>query len=162
MSVAIVRGIADTYEAATRAAPVPIDVGRAREQHAAYVAALEALGFEIWRLSPHESMPDGCFVEDQAVVVGPTALMTRSGHPGRRAESPSVATALQALGIGLVRMTDGVLDGGDVLRVGDTLYVGVSGRSDPAGQLALRRTFPALEVRPLTVPNGTLHLKSVC
>lgn len=162
MNVAIVRGIADAYRGAIRAVPVPIDVARARSQHADYVAVLEALGFAILALPPDERFPDGCFVEDQAIVVGGRALIARSGHPGRRAEAATVAAALEALGVAIIPMDDGALDGGDVLRVGSTLFVGDSGRTDAAGRGALARAFPDHEVRVLRVPDGILHLKSVC
>jgi dimethylargininase len=55
----------------------------------------------------------------------------------------------------------GTLDGGDVLRVGRTLYAGLSGRSNPAGiaQLAALAAPHGYQVRSLEVQD-CLHLKS--
>lgn len=168
MTVALVRALSDGYADATRGAlgdPAldgPIDVALARSQHAAYVAGLEALGFAVQTLPA--GGPDACFVEDQAVVVGARALLCRTGHPGRRAEAGAVREALEALGLTVVCMGegDGVLEGGDVLRVGGRLYVGRSSRTDGRGIACLQRNFPELEVVPVDLPAGVLHLKCVC
>jgi dimethylargininase len=55
----------------------------------------------------------------------------------------------------------GTLDGGDVLRVGRTLYVGRTPRSNPEGirQLAAIAANAGYDTRPVAV-SGCLHLKS--
>lgn len=159
---ALVRPPGDSFRHAIRRVPAPIDPERARAQHAAYVEGLRWLGFEVVALPADERFPDGCFVEDQAVIVGDRAVSARSGHPDRRAEAETVAAALRASGVGVTTLDDGVLDGGDVLRVGSTLLVGDSGRTDAAGRRALARAFPELEVRRVAVAADTLHLKCLC
>lgn len=161
---ALVRPPGPSYALATRGDPAPIDVARARAEHAACVDGLRWLGFEVVVLPADERFPDGCFVEDQALVVGRRALSLRSGHAARRAEAASVAAALAGLGVEVASMdgAPGVVDGGDVLQVGRTLLVGRSDRTDDDGRRALQRAFPELEVRPIEVPGGTLHLKCVC
>ncbi|MEQ1566820.1 MAG: N(G),N(G)-dimethylarginine dimethylaminohydrolase [Myxococcota bacterium] len=162
--IALVSAVTDAYGAATRPDPTrPLDLARARDQHAAYVDALQWLGHRVVALEPDPSHPDAVFVEDQAVVVGRRALITRSGHRGRRAEAGRVAEALGSLGLEVVRMSaPASLDGGDVLRVGDTLLVGRSARTDDSGAAALAAAFPALEVVSVPLPPGVLHLKCVC
>ncbi|MEQ1505828.1 MAG: N(G),N(G)-dimethylarginine dimethylaminohydrolase [Myxococcota bacterium] len=162
--IAVVSAVTDAYAAATRPDPRrPLDVARARDQHAAYLDAMQWLGHEVVALTPDPAHPDAVFVEDQAVVVGRRALICRSGHPGRRAEAPRVAEALAGLGLALTWTPDpATLDGGDVLRLGDTLLVGRSARSDDGGLAALAAAFPALEVVPVALPTGVLHLKCVC
>jgi dimethylargininase len=161
---AIVRSMSDSYVRATVAEPSaePIDVQRAGVQHSAYVAVLRDLGVDVQALPADEAFPDGCFVEDQAVVARGVALITRSGNLSRRAEAASIARALEGA-VELVRMVDGTLDGGDVLAVGDTLFVGRSGRTDPSGIRALRDTFEPLGMRVVGVSMGPwLHLKCAC
>lgn len=154
---------ASTVDATRREDQGRIDLGRAREQHAAYVAALETLGYTIVALPGDEANPDGVFVEDQAVVVGERALVCRSGHPGRRAEADAVEQALITLGLDVVRMpAPATLDGGDVLRLGSTLWVGRSDRTNDAGLAVLAEVFPTCEVRRVVLPNDVLHLKCVC
>jgi dimethylargininase len=138
-----------------------IDVARAREQHQAYEQALRELGCRIETLPEEPELPDSVFVEDTAIVLDEVAVITRPGASSRRAETASIAAALGKYR-DLVRIeSPGTLDGGDVLRVGRTLYVGTSSRSNASGieQLgALLRTF-GYRVLPAAV-HGCLHLKS--
>jgi dimethylargininase len=161
---ALVRAVPDRYAEATVAEPArrgSIDLALAREQHAAYVAALHAARVEVEVLPPAHDLPDSLFVEDQAVVFRGRALLTRSGHPGRRAESPAVAAALAPHLELCVMDAPACLDGGDVLVVGDTLFAGLSGRSNPEGHAALRAAFEPLGGRVVPVPVTALHLKCV-
>jgi dimethylargininase len=147
----------------TRRPPVPpLYPALARGQQEAYRACLEEGGFAVVMLAADEAYPDCAFVEDTAVVLEESALITRPGHPSRRGEVGPVAGALAALGLGLTRLeAPATLDGGDVLRVGRRLFVGESGRSNDAGRAALERFAAPLGFRVLPVPaRGVLHLKS--
>jgi dimethylargininase len=140
---------------------VPIDLDRARAQHAEYVAALEELGCEIEWLPPEPALPDGVFVEDTALVLDDLAIITRPGAESRQAELPSVAEALGRYRT-LHRITaPGTLDGGDVLRSGRALYVGQTRRTNEEGisQLAAVVTREGYAVCTMPV-QGCLHLKS--
>lgn len=160
--IAIVRGIPSSYAHATTRSPTgPIDVVGARSQHAVYVAALQSLGATIHEVPVADDLPDSCFVEDNAVVADEVALGCRIGHAPRRAEFDAVLAAL-ARYRPVTRMTEGTLDGGDVLRVGRTFFVGRSARTDAGGITALERTFAPHGYRVVPVPLGDhLHLKCV-
>lgn len=138
-----------------------IDVALAREQHDAYEQVLRSLDYRVESLPEEPELADSVFVEDTAIVLDEVAVITRPGAPSRRAETASIAAALGKYR-DLVRIqTPGTLDGGDVLRVGRTLYVGVSSRSNASGieQLdTLIRPF-GYRVLPVAVA-GCLHLKS--
>ena len=159
---AITRSVPDSFAQALSASPPdpPIDVALARAHHAAYGAALAACGALVETLPADEACPDGCFVEDTAVVVGARALITRPGAPSRRAEPAAVAAVL-ARWLELVEMTEpATLDGGDCLRLGETLYVGRSARTNAAG--IARLAVLGLRVIGVALPPGVLHLKCVC
>jgi dimethylargininase len=96
--VAIVREVSSSFERALAsvAPDPPIDVARARAQHAAYVAALRAAGAEVVVLPAEDALPDACFVEDCAVVAGGVALIARPGAASRRDEPPAVRAAIAA------------------------------------------------------------------
>jgi dimethylargininase len=111
---------------------VPIDAARAADQHSAYERALREAGFEIVRLPELADDPDAVFVEDTALLLGRHAVITRPGAASRIGEIESTATGL-AGEFELHRIEMGFLDGGDVLRIGHTLYVGLSSRTDAAG-----------------------------
>jgi dimethylargininase len=102
-------------------------------QHAAYVATLAGL-VRVLPLPVQEDLPDSCFVDDCAVVVGDRALLARPGAPSRAEEPERLLPALAELVAEVRRMTaPATLDGGDVLRLGRTLVVGASRRTNRAG-----------------------------
>jgi dimethylargininase len=135
---------------------IPIDVARAVEQHDEYERALERLGCRVERIAPEPEMPDSVFVEDTAVVLDDVAVITRPGAPSRRDETRSMAEALGRYRELAYIEEHGTLDGGDVLRLGDTLYVGLSARTNEEGIRQLAR-FAKVKAVPIT---KCLHLKS--
>lgn len=130
-------------------------------QHAEYEEALRALGCVVERLPPADALPDSVFVEDAAVVLDEVAVITRPGAASRRAETASVAAALRARRPVVELEAPATLDGGDVLRLGRELLVGLSSRSDAEGarQLAAAVAPHGYTVRTLCV-RGCLHLKT--
>jgi dimethylargininase len=141
----------------------PIDPTLAVAQQRAYVHALQALGCELEWLAPLPDHPDGVFVEDTAVLVPETAVVTRPGVLARRGETASVAATL-AQRVPVRRIEEpGCLEGGDVLRIGHTLYVGASARSNPDGVAQLGAALAPFGYRVGSVHlTGCLHLKSAC
>lgn len=141
----------------------PIDVAVAVAQHRAYQEALRSEGIEVVELPADPAHPDGVFVEDPAVVLDEVAVLT-SPTASRRGERTAVEAALTPFRP-LVRLpADVSLEGGDVLRVGRTLFVGLSGRTNEAGVRALSEVVRPFgySVVPVRV-TGCLHLKSaVC
>lgn len=160
---AIVRGVPASFARALVRVPhdEPIDVELARAQHARYVRRLRRLGIDTIELPAADDQPDSCFVEDHAIVVDGRALLARVGHADRRLENDAIADALAGC-VELVRMREGTLDGGDVLRVGNTLIVGRSDRTDAIGVRALYARFHphGIAVREVAV-GDRLHLKCV-
>jgi dimethylargininase len=145
----------------------PIDVAKAAQQHRAYEDCLRDLGVRVISLPAEPDLPDSMFVEDPAVVVEEAAIMTRMGAESRRGESKSLAAALSHHRP--IRLPDqwmrepGTLEGGDVLRLGSTLFVGVSRRTNAEGvaQLAAELEPFGYSVKAVEV-RGCLHLKSAC
>ena len=68
----------------------PINVERARAQHAAYCEVLREEGWSVIELPPKEEWPDSVFVEDTAVVTDELAIITLPGAPSRRPGSKTV------------------------------------------------------------------------
>ena len=145
----------------THIARAPIDVERARAQHSAYECALTSLGCEIVALPAAHDQPDSVFIEDTALVLEELAVITRPGADSRRAETTAVASTLVAFRQLQFLSDPATLDGGDVLRLGRTLYVGVGGRTNAAGVQQLRDIVSGFgyEVQSVAV-DSCLHLKS--
>ena len=139
----------------------PIDLALARRQHEAYVQALRDAGLAVHCLPAQPSLPDSVFVEDTAVVLGDAVLMTRPGAPSRRPEGAAVAESLGSVLEVLPWEGEGSLDGGDVLRIGRTIFVGRSARSTDAGIAHLTRVAAGrgYTVVPVAM-RDCLHLKS--
>jgi len=141
----------------------PIDVDNAVAQHRAYEACLRELGVEVISLPAEPGLPDCMFVEDPAVVVEQIAVMTRMGAESRRREAERLSTMLARFRPLKWIREPATLEGGDVLRLGSTLYVGLSGRTNQAGIDQLARILEPFgySIRAVTV-RGCLHLKSGC
>jgi dimethylargininase len=139
-----------------------VDVELALRQHAGYVAALESRGWRAVAVEPADDHPDAVFVEDTVVVVDDLAVLTRPGAAQRRGEVAGAEAAVRALGLRVARLSaPATLDGGDVLQVGRTVYVGRGGRSDDEGvrQLAALLAPLGRTVVPVAL-RDVLHLKS--
>lgn len=163
---AIVRDIPDSFAHALAAVPPdsPIDVALARRQHAIYVAALRVCGVDVITLPADEASPDCVFIEDTAVIANGLALVTRPGAPSRQGEVEPIAAALAPY-LEVVRMlAPATLDGGDCMKLGSTLYVGRSERTNVAGFARLAEVFipRGLHIVAVDLPPGILHLKCVC
>jgi dimethylargininase len=139
----------------------PINVAKAMQQHRAYEACLTELGVEVISLSADPAYPDGVFVEDPAVVLDEVAIITRPGAESRQGETKSIAEALSPYRELRFIQEPATLEGGDVITVGKTLFVGLSRRTNRGGIAQLTQLLTAFgyQVVPVEV-TGCLHLKS--
>ncbi len=137
------------------------DHEEALRQHASYVEALRTAGMEVIVLAADPRFPDGCFVEDTAVVLPEVAVITSPGAPSRSGETESMADVLKQFHR-LARIEGpGTLEGGDVLKAERHFFIGLSERTNAEGIEQFERI-----VRPFgyatqrVVPGPFLHLKS--
>ena len=139
----------------------PIDFQTALSQHARYVAALRGQAVDVCVLPAELDLPDAVFVEDTAVVVDECAVITRPGIDSRRAEVESIAQALEPFRPLIRVRAPATIEGGDVLRVGRTFFVGQTPRTNAQGTRQLEEALRphGYDVVPVT-PAGCLHLKS--
>lgn len=152
--------MADSCEL-THVERTPIDMALAASQHAAYVAALEHLGAHVTVLPPLAGHADCAFVEDPLIVLPELVIATRPGAPSRQAEGASLLAAAPIDRPHVILTAPATLEGGDVLRVGHTLYVGHSSRTNAEGIAALNRAVSPHGYTVIAVPvPGALHLKT--
>lgn len=142
-------------------ARVAIDVQRARAQHAHYESVLESLGCRVIVVPTEADLADSVFIEDTVHVLDEAAILLRPGAESRQPEVAGVARALQPFRTLHAIEAPGTVDGGDLLRVGKTIYAGASTRTNPEGirQLASIAGEYGYSVVPVSV-GGCLHLKS--
>jgi dimethylargininase len=163
--IAITRGVSRSLGDCelTWLAREPIDIEKAIAEHHAYEACLAELGARLISLPALEEHPDAVFVEDPAVVLDEVAVIATMGAASRRGERASLAAALSEFRP-VVHMADPAkLEGGDVMRVGRDLYVGLSARTDAAGAAQLGEILAPYGYRVTAVElRDCLHLKSAC
>jgi dimethylargininase len=137
------------------------DFVKALEQHAAYREALARCGLELTVLEADERYPDGCFVEDTAIVTPGVAVITRPGALSRRGEEAEIGRVLSGIMETVTVVTPGTLEGGDVLRMESHFYIGISERTNTEGA---RQLSSVLTARGFTTSvaevSAGLHLKS--
>jgi dimethylargininase len=140
----------------------PVDVDIAMKQWEGYVRAFVDAGWSVTEVEPAPECPDGVFVEDTVVVYGDLAVIARPGAVERRSETQGTEKAVADLGYRIAHIeAPGVLDGGDVLKHGGTVYVGQSGRTNADGIRQLADSLAPFGATVIAVPlTKALHLKS--
>ena len=139
----------------------PIDIQKARAQHASYEALLTELGAHVISLPEDPNLPDSMFVEDPAVVLDELAVICPLGAESRRKEVPAIAAALEKFRKLAYVKLPGTLEGGDVLRAGKQLFVGFTARSNPEGIRQLAEIVQHFGYDVIAIPVADcLHLKS--
>ncbi len=139
----------------------PIDYQRAKTQHSAYEQLLNNIGAFLISLPAEDNLPDSMFVEDLAIVLDEVAVILSLGTESRRPEAASLANLLSRFRKLEYIMLPGTLEGGDVLRIGRRLFVGLSRRSNIEGLRQLAAILAPYDYEVIGVPvTGCLHLKT--
>jgi len=139
-----------------------VDIDLARRQWDDYVDVLRRNGWDIHEVPTEENCPDCVFVEDAVVMFGEVAVITRPGDDTRKPEITAVEPIVRQLGCRIERIVaPGTMDGGDVLKIGNTIYVGRGGRTNQAGIDQFAAIVEPLGATVIAVPvTKVLHLKS--
>ena len=139
----------------------PIDLAKARGQHRAYEQLLEKLGSRVISLPAEPALPDSMFVEDPALVLDELAVILPLGTKSRQPEAESLAKALSPFRKLAYITAPGMMEGGDVLRIDRTLFVGVTTRTNAEGIRQLSAIISPHRYKVVAVPvTRCLHLKS--
>ncbi len=165
MTRAIVRPPGKTYgQALTRLEPAPpVDLEQARSQHAGYVETLRRCGVEVLVLPPDDEHPDAVFAQDRVLVVDGRAIVCPSAAASRRGEEQLLVAVVERFWPVVALSAAAFLDGGDVLVTEDSLFVGLSARSNEAAVEQLSRLLaPRRRVEAVRLPSDLLHLLSGC
>ena len=160
---AVVRPVPDSFDRCVRTNVEGIDVALAKRQHAEYCATLQKLGLELIRIKGDNTLPDSCFVEDTAVVFGEKAVICNMSIKLRVKEVVEVAKVLEELKETYYVKPPATIDGGDVLKIEDRVFVGLSSRTNLHAIQQLRKILENsnLKIVPVKVHN-IVHLKSAC
>ena len=138
------------------------DYNKAVIQHSNYIEALKECGLKIILLDADDRFPDSTFVEDTAVVNKNLAIITNLGVSSRRGEELEIKTVLEKFydDIELIK-TPGTLEGGDILKINNQYYIGLSKRTNKEGAKQLTKILERYGYSCLTVQLvNVLHLKT--
>jgi dimethylargininase len=163
MRLAITRDLSPRFNECelTHLDRMPIDIQVARSQHHEYVQALKELGYAVLELPAESDLPDSVFVEDTAVILPETALITQPGANSRKPETESIARALGPYRELVYIESPGSVDGGDVLVLGKTIYVGLSTRSNQAAVDQMNQLLGKYGYKSIGIEtHDCLHLKT--
>lgn len=137
------------------------DYKKALEQHEAYCKALEKCGLKLTALKPSLKYPDAEFVEDSAVLTERCAIISRLAEKPRQGEEASIRKALSKKFSAIEQITSGFIEGGDVMRVGNHFYIGLSRRTNQEGAMQLITALAKYGYSASTIPTKTVfHLKT--
>jgi len=160
---AIVRPVPDSYDQCVRTGTEEIDVALAKKQHKDYCEALQKLGLKLVWVKGDNSLPDGCFVEDTAFILGEKAVICNIKVKSRAKEVVAVAKVLETLKDVCYIKPPATIDGGDILNIENKVFVGLTKRTNMHAVHQLREIIrnDGFEVTPVKV-RKVLHLKSAC
>ncbi len=134
-------------------------------QHQRYREALEHCGLTVKVLPADPHFPDGCFVEDAAILTPRGAIATHPGAPSRQGEVESIVVELERrFGKPGRIAAPGTVDGGDVCDADGHFLIGVSARTSEAGAQQLAELLAELgypsSVVDIRGAKRLLHLKT--
>lgn len=139
----------------------PIDLELALAQHRLYAAAQRAAGLLVTVLPVAAGLSDACFVQDVALVLPELVVLARPALPSCQVEIDAIRPYLPAGRPATAIAAPGTLEWGDVLRIGDTLIVGLSQRTNQEAADQLRALVEPLGLHVETTPVAAgLHLLS--
>jgi dimethylargininase len=140
-----------------------INLEKANLQHESYCRMLSDLGLRVINLDKNLAMPDCAFVEDTAIVLDEIAIITPMGVSSRQEETKLIEKELAGFRPVKKIYPPAKIEGGDVLRIGKDLCVGLSTRTNKKGIVDLKRIVKSFgyKVYPVKVKNS-LHLKTAC
>jgi dimethylargininase len=163
VNYAIVRPVPDSYDRCVRTNTERIDIALAKKQHTEYCKALQELGLKLIWVKGDDSLPDSCFIEDTAIIIGDKAIICNMKVKSRTREVIEVAKVLEKLKETYHIKPPATIDGGDVLKIENRIFVGLSRRTNLQAVQQLKKILNGcnVEIVPVKVQN-VLHLKSAC
>lgn len=163
---AITRKPASTYSQAITSSDLGApDLALTQLQHEQYCLALQHAGVKVEILPAIDDFPDSVFVEDAAIVEPDFAVLTLPGALSRRGETQAMLPTLEKYFKQIFTIeADGTLDGGDICKVEEVYFIGISERTNPTGAQQLAKILARYDFHTKMIDirgmDGILHLKS--
>jgi len=138
-----------------------IDTELAKKQHQQLVQALEENGVEVLLLTPSEKYPEQVFTRDIGFTLGNQVFVAHMAHDVRQGEEQPLIDLLEKELITYTNLLEDKIEGGDVLIDRNTVYIGVSNRTNKKAIEHLQSLLPTFEVITVPFTDTYLHLDCV-
>jgi len=135
---------------------------QALHQHHKYIDVLKECGLIVTVLKADENFPDSVFVEDTALLTPHCAIISNPGAPSRKGETIRMSNTLNRFYSNIETIEDpGTLEAGDVMKVGEHFYIGLSERTNKNGADQLISLLKKYGMAASTITlEKLLHLKT--
>ncbi|WP_306461679.1 dimethylarginine dimethylaminohydrolase family protein [Robertmurraya kyonggiensis] len=138
-----------------------VSIDTAIKQHHHLVSTLKDYGVEVLEISAVPQFPEQVFTRDIGFVLGREVLVSKVSNYRRQGEEDEFKSWLQKEGIPFFPVMEGTVEGGDVLIDGDTVYVGLSNRTNREAAQAIQKLLPHMDVMEVPFTDHFLHLDCV-
>ncbi len=138
------------------------DYNVAIKQHSDYIEAMKKCGLNVKILEADDKFPDSTFVEDTAVVNKDFVVISNLGAPSRRGEEKEIKKLMEEFYDDIKSIEKpGTLEGGDVMKVENEYFIGISKRTNKKGALQLKEILKKYGYTcSLVSLKKVLHLKT--
>ncbi|MGV3465054.1 MAG: dimethylarginine dimethylaminohydrolase family protein [Heyndrickxia sp.] len=138
-----------------------IHIERALAQHGELVKTLEANGIEVILLPYHKKYPEQVFTRDIGFTLGHTIFVAKMATDVRAGEEDVLKQWLEDEEISYYNLVEERIEGGDVVIDQDTIYVGLSNRTDKKAAEQIQRLLNQFHVIPISFKEKYLHLDCI-
>lgn len=112
-------------------------------------------------LPANDRYPEQVFTRDIGFTIGHTLFVSSMAAPVRQGEEQLLKEWAQEYGFKTVSLSNGTIEGGDVLVDQTRVFVGMSKRTNPAAIHELKKELPDHDIIPIHLPPHILHLDCV-
>lgn len=138
-----------------------IHIERALEQHDEFVKTLKKYNIEVILLPYHKKYPEQVFTRDIGFTLGQTIFVAKMANNLRQGEENVLKQWLEDEEISYFNLVEEKIEGGDVIIDRDTIYIGLSDRTNQKAADQLQRLLNQFDVIPVPFKEKFLHLDCV-
>jgi N-dimethylarginine dimethylaminohydrolase len=138
-----------------------IHIKKAMEQHEEFVKVLKKHGVDVVLLPADKNYPEQVFTRDIGFTLGQTIFVAEMAADVRKGEEDFLKKWLEDEEISYYNLIGDQIEGGDVIIDGQTIYVGLSNRTNKAATEHLHTLLPEFEVISVPFTEKYLHLDCV-
>lgn len=138
-----------------------IHIERALQQHEEFVKTLKNHDVDVILLPYHKKYPEQVFTRDIGFTLGQTIFVANMATDVRAGEENVLKQWLEDEEISYYNLVEELIEGGDVVIDRDTVYVGLSNRTNQKAADQLQRLLTDFQIVTIPFKEKYLHLDCV-